>query len=254
MFKIKLKAFSIHLLLSFTLVSCLLGLVVYFWFPPDYIGISSFKDVTLLIIGIDLIIGPLLTFIVFKPNKKSLKIDLSTIVFLQLIAISYGVYALYQTHPLFVTYKQGIFNLVHANEINLDKAKYNDLKVSTFSSGNLAFTQLPKDPKERMEVMLSVDMKGEPDIDKRAEFYEPYDNHLETILKNSLDATKLFSEKELDEPRKKFLTKYKEKENYAYFPIKGASDVAIIVLDKKTAKPVTTIASNPWKLKKSQSN
>ncbi len=248
--KTKFKAFSIHLMLSFFLVTLLLSAVIYFWFPLEYLGISSFKGVTLLIVGIDLIIGPILTFIVYAPGKKSLKFDLSTIAVFQIIAITYGTFALYQTHPLFVTYKQGMFNLVHANEIDLDKAKFDQLKVSKFSAGNLAFTQLPKDPKEQADIMMGVDMKGEPDIDQRAEFYEPYENHLDTILKNSLDSAELFSEKMLDRPRKKFMEKFKDKDEYAYFPVKGSSAVGIIVLDKKTAQVVTTINSNPWKLTK----
>ena len=247
MFKNKLKAFTIHFLLSLVLISLLLGLIVYFWFPLEYLNISSFKDITLLIITIDLILGPILTFIVFNPLKKSLKFDLSTIVVLQIAALSYGVFALYQTHPLFITYKHGTFNLVYTNEVNLDNAKHNEFRVSTLSSGNLAFTQLPKDPQKQAEMIMAIDLKGEPDIDKRVELYEPYENHLETILAKTLDATTLFSEKQLDEPRKEFLAKYEEKENYVYLPLKGAGAIAIIVLDKKTAKPVTTIQSNPWK-------
>ena len=251
MFTNKLKAFSIHLLLSLILVSVLMGLVIYFWFPLDYLGITSFKDIALLIIAIDLVLGPVLTFIVFNPKKKSLKFDLAAIVAFQFIAMTYGVYALYQTHPLFVTYKQGVFNLVNANEITPENAKYNEFKISKLSSAKLAFTKLPDNPKEKLEIMMGVDFKGEPDIDRRAEFYEPYENHLDTILANSLDAVKLFSGDKLDEPRKNFLTKYKEMDSFAFLPLQGSGNAAIIVLDKKTAKPVTTIHTNPWKYVKS---
>ena len=44
----------------------------------------------LLMIGVDVVIGPLLTLIVFDPKKKHLKFDLVVIAALQLAALAYG--------------------------------------------------------------------------------------------------------------------------------------------------------------------
>ncbi len=73
MFKTKLKASGIHLLLSLIVISLAIGLIIYFWFPSSLVRVSNFKEIALLIVVIDLILGPLLTFIVFKPKKKGLK-------------------------------------------------------------------------------------------------------------------------------------------------------------------------------------
>ena len=247
MFKNKLKASIIHLLLSIVLVSLITASIIYFWYPTEYLGITNFKGIALLIISIDLVLGPLLTFVVFNPEKKSLRFDLAVVVAIQLSALAYGVNALYQTHPLFITYNHGSFNLIHANEVTPENAKYDEFKVSKLASPQMAFAKMPDDPEKRTEIMMGVDLKGEPDIDKRTEYYEPYEKHLDTILEASLDAAKIFSEKNINTSSKAFLKKYKNIDDFVFLPLKGSSDNAIIVLDKKTAKPITTINTNPWK-------
>ena len=251
MFKKKFKASFIHLALSFTLVSLIIASTIYFWYPGDFLGITNYKDIALLIVSIDLVLGPVLTFIVFAPKKKSLKFDLAVIAAIQLSALAYGVHALYETHPLFVTYNHKGFNLVQANEVNPDDAKSPQFQISKLASPKLAFAKMPDDPKKQTEIMVGVDLKGEPDIDKRAEYFEPVNKHLDTILKDSLDAVKLFDEKHLTASTKAFLAKHgKNKDDYAYLPVKGTSGDAIIVLNKQTAKLVGTIDADPWKFAK----
>ena len=79
MFKHKLKASGIHLLLSLVIISLAIGLIITFWFPDSLTKVSHFKEITLLMVSIDLVLGPLLTFAVFKPKKKHLKFDLAVI-------------------------------------------------------------------------------------------------------------------------------------------------------------------------------
>jgi len=248
MLKNKIKASLIHLALSFTLVSLIVSTVIYFWYPLEYLPFTNFKNIALLIISIDLVLGPILTFVVFNTKKKSLKFDLAVIAMIQLSALAYGINALYETHPLFITYNHKGFNLVQTNEVSPADAKYNQFRISKLSSPKLAFAKMPDDPKKKTEIMVGVDLKGEPDIDKRAEYFEPVDKHLDSILKHSLDAVKLFDKENLTASSKAFLKKHDGKEdNYAYLPLKGTSGDAIIVLDKQTAKLVGTIDADPWK-------
>ncbi len=242
----RFKASSLHLLLSLVLVTLVISVVIYFWYPPRFLGITNFKDIALLIISIDLVLGPLLTFVVYNPKKKSLRFDLAVIAIIQISALAYGVNALYQTHPLYITYNHGKFNLIHANEVKPDNSKYEEFKISKFSSPKLAFAKMPEDLETQTEIILGVDLKGEPDIDKRTEYYEPYQKHMDTILKNSLDTVKLFDKKNLTPSSKAFLKRHGKKEDYSYFALKGATGSAIIVLDKKSAEVVATIKTDPW--------
>lgn len=251
--KNKIKAFLFHFLLSIILVSLVLGTIVLVWYPSDYLSVTNFKGIALLVVSIDLVLGPILTFIAFNPEKKSLKLDLSFIVLIQFSALFYGVYTFYQAHPLFITFNHGAFNVVQANEVTPSNAELKEFKISKLSSPKLAYAQMPSDPEKQTEIITGVDLKGEPDIDRRAEYFEPYENHLDEILANSLDSTKLFNEQDLDEERGSFLKKHQNKiDKYAFLALVGISKDAILVLDKKTAEPITVINTVPWKYVKNK--
>ena len=254
MIKEKLKALSIHLGLSLVFVSLILGLVIYFWYPLEYLGITNFKGLVLLILSIDLVLGPLLTFVVFNPNKKSLRFDLAAIAVIQVAALSYGVHALYQTHPLYITYNHGSFNLISANEVTPSDAKHDKFKISKLSAPILAYAKMPEDPEKIMSIMVGVDLKGEADIDKRTEFYESHIDHIDTILADSLKVESIFKKDNLNKETKSFLDQYQSIEKFAFLPIQGTNGDAIIVLDRKSAKHVTTINTNPWKHVKADIN
>ena len=54
----------------------------------------------LMMLGVDIILGPILTFIIYQKNKKSLKFDLFIIACIQISAIGYGVYSMYGGRPV----------------------------------------------------------------------------------------------------------------------------------------------------------
>jgi hypothetical protein len=65
--------------------------IYYIWYPKPFFGISNTIEPLKLLILVDVIIGPLLTFIVYKKNKSTLVMDLSIIALLQIGAFFYGI-------------------------------------------------------------------------------------------------------------------------------------------------------------------
>ena len=72
----KLKASGVHLLISVLIALTCFLIVNYFWYPSPLIKATGVQHIYLLMLVVDLILGPLLTFIVFNNAKKNLKIDL----------------------------------------------------------------------------------------------------------------------------------------------------------------------------------
>ena len=65
----RLQAFGIHFLLSL-LVAALAALLVFgLWFPYPYREISGGRELFLLIVGVDIVIGPLITLAIFNRSK-----------------------------------------------------------------------------------------------------------------------------------------------------------------------------------------
>ena len=243
MLKVKLKASFIHLVLSAIFISALISLVILFWFPTPFLGVTNFKEIATLLILVDLILGPILTFVVYNPTKKSLKKDLTTIVSIQVFAMCYGLYTLFLTHPVYITYYDNAFNIITAKQATPNKARYEQLRVSKFSTPTFAY--MNPDEKKRNELFADSINKGR-DIEAYAEYYEPYGDNISEILAKSLDPDVVFKEDVKKVKLNEFITKHgKTKTDYAYIPLIGPSKNIVWVLDKTTAKPIDTINVNP---------
>ncbi len=250
MFKHKLKASLMHLGLSILLVGLVIGSLLFFFFPQLFIGVSDFKEIAMIIISVDLILGPLLTFVVFQPKKKTLVLDLSVIAAIQLSALTYGAYALYEVHPVYVTFNIDRFTIVSAKDAEPEKAQHDEYKVSKLTTAKLAFAKMPDDIEKKNDVTLVAAMGG-GDLDTRTEYYEPYENHIDQVLARSLDPKLIFADEKSKEQAKSFYNKHQDSlDEFAYLPLNSEKKDAIIVLDKITAKPVATLNIDPWELSK----
>ena len=252
MFKQKLKASLIHLSLSILLVILIIGSVLFMLFPKIFIDVTDFKEVAAIIVSVDLILGPLLTFVVFNPEKakRLIYFDFAVIGAIQLSALVYGAFALYQIHPVYITFNIDRFTIVTARDAEPEKAVIDEYRVSKLTAGKLAFAKMPDDTEKQNELLFSVADGGE-DLEKMEEYYVSIENNIADILIKSLDVELLEKTKESKTEVKEFFENHKGKiDKFVFIPLNNDKKEAILVLDKKTVKPVTTINIDPWKLVK----
>ena len=190
MFNIKLKASLIHLALSAVLISAIISLIIIFWFPSPFLGVTDFKEIATILIVIDLILGPILTFVVFNPSKKSLKLDLGVIVSIQVMALSYGLYMLYLTHPVYITYHENSFNMITAKQAKPEVAKFDEFNISKLSSPVFAYLDTKDDATKNK--LFNDMLDGNVEIEARTDFYKPY--KIQKIKKRAKWLAFLFSE------------------------------------------------------------
>ena len=119
----KLQAFLIHLGLSLLVASLVLILVLWLWYPAPLASATGVTHIILMLISFDVILGPLLTLLVYQEHKKSLKFDLSCIVVVQLLAFAYGLYTVAQPRPVWIVQTNQMFQLVAANSVQTESLK-----------------------------------------------------------------------------------------------------------------------------------
>jgi ABC-type uncharacterized transport system permease subunit len=98
----RLIAACLHLTVS-GIIALFTFCVVYFvWFPREYWYLSGGSNLFLLIVSVDIALGPLLTVAIFNPAKgiPRLKRDLIVILLLQLAALAYGLYTIALVRPI----------------------------------------------------------------------------------------------------------------------------------------------------------
>lgn len=103
----KTQAMGTHLLFSLLLVLVGFALLL-MWYPAWLFWSDGGVQVLWLLIGVDLILGPALTFVVYNPIKSVREriLDLSLIILIQLGAFGYGMYQAYDQRSLIIWYDQ----------------------------------------------------------------------------------------------------------------------------------------------------
>ncbi|MFK8011593.1 MAG: hypothetical protein AB8B80_06100 [Marinicellaceae bacterium] len=191
----KSKAALIHLSLSILLIGLLLLIVLFIWYPKPFFDISGVIEPIKLLVLIDVIIGPLLTFVVYKQGKKSLKFDLSVIALLQLTALIYGAYILHNGKPSLVVFDNGQFQYMVEKHSRYDNLVFKDLKPSLFSQPKMAHTKYDNIGIDIYEVFDS---------------FEPLNNYVSMLEKYAISVEDLKSQFESESAQiDMLLTQYK---------------------------------------------
>jgi len=113
----KTKFFLGHLSCSLFIALLMISLVFFVWYPTPLATAEGVTRIFLMLLTIDVILGPLLTLLVYKEGKKTLKMDLSIIILIQLLAVSYGIYSITQSRPVWIAQNGTLFQLVRANAV-----------------------------------------------------------------------------------------------------------------------------------------
>lgn len=100
----KLKATAVHLSLSLVVFIYLVYQIYYNWYPQPYFAIDGGWQGIQIIAAVDLVLGPLITFLIFDLSKSRREIlfDLSVILIIQLGALFYGIAQVYNQRPVAV--------------------------------------------------------------------------------------------------------------------------------------------------------
>lgn len=170
---IRNKAFFIHLSASGTALALLTIYLFVVWYAPwPLLSIQGGLKILGLLIAVDLILGPALTWLVFKPDKskRMLIFDLSVIVLVQLAALSYGTWAMYNERPLFLAFVQDRFEVARAADLNLAQLNSN-LMPENYRGARPVQVDLPSSPS--FEMMLAPLATGQT-MSLLSQYYRPF--------------------------------------------------------------------------------
>ena len=241
------KAAGLHLLLSIAVIGGVALYVFTVWFPPALLPMSGIAGLVLLIFAVDVTLGPLLTLVVFKPGKPSLRFDLTVIAILQLGMLAYGLNALAMNRPVFLVASIDRLHLVAAQDL-ADA----DLQAAAPAWRRLSWTgpvkvgaQLPSDPAQR-EGLLFDSLAGR-DIHAQPRFYMEFDKAWPGLLERAQPLHRL-AERATDAERRRLekavgATAYDE---WQYLPVINARGGAALMLVDPRQQPGAFVAIDPW--------
>ena len=176
--KDRLKACGIHFAISLVLALLAAMLVFRVWYPYPYRELSGGRELFLLIVGVDVVCGPLLTLVLFNTAKPRAELwrDLGLVALIQMAALGYGLAMVWEARPLFLVQEIDRFKVIAAPDLDAAAvaALSAPLKPSLWSGPLTVAIREPKDAEERNKVLFES-VQGGRDFAERPEFYLPYE-------------------------------------------------------------------------------
>lgn len=185
--RLRVKAFGLHLLASTVALSSILGTLYLGWYHWPGWHLADVVHVVLVMVGVDVVLGPLLTFVIArstKPRRELLR-DIAMIVAVQLVALVYGTVSLWQGRPLYYAFSESVLQMVQAYDIDdheLALARRQDAEFLPhwYSLPRWIWAPLPQDPDERQKIVGSA-ISGGNDVISMPRYFKPWDQGLPAL-------------------------------------------------------------------------
>jgi hypothetical protein len=192
-------------------------------------------DAVKILIGVDIVLGPLMTLIIFnvrKPRKELVR-DLSVIVLVQIAALSWGIHTTYKVRPVFVVLHADTMYSVARNDITSESGD-GDIAMPTFWQRPRQAYIPDLDPKEAVQHVTDMLTKGLPDIQNQMSRYLPVAEHKEEVLKDAMDMTAFLEKAENKLHLAAFIQCHGgTRDSYAFYPLEYGPFRAIVGVDRE---------------------
>jgi hypothetical protein len=236
----KLRAFAIHFAVTLVIATGAATIIFGVWFPAPFDRIGRGAELFLLVVGCDLALGPLISFVIFDSRKSRGKLifDYCVVGFLQLFALAYGVWTVAASRPVYVAFAADRLELISAADIRPSELA---------AARNPAYRNLPVTGPRFVAVVV-------PDADHndalfealagneeptRPKFYVPYDSQRARILERALPLGEL--EKRHPEVRDKLAAARAETglpaERLRFLPLRHHDVFWTALIDAQTGRP-----------------
>lgn len=185
----RFKAATTHLLISTALASIVICLIVFGWYPLPFFFALGGPMLIALIVGIDVVLGPLMTMILFNPNKsrRALTIDLTLIGIVQLGALVYGMHSGYVGRMAYVVFVENTFRLVEASELApnlMQKAQDPEFKYVPFAGYRVVGTTIPDTEQAKSDLTFFKAIGA--GAQHMPQFYVPLSMNREQMLRSAI--------------------------------------------------------------------
>ena len=229
--KYKLKAASIHLLLSLIVFAVFLYFILYEWYPePFFTAQGGWQGIRIMAI-VDLVLGPALTLIVYNhlKQRKLIIFDLSIIVFIQITALGLGGYTVYTQRPIALVYWATAFYTVTEEDYFAQGIESPDFSQYSDHIPPLIYSR-PVSTLAELESSINLTEKLIPAY-AHVEFYEKIEDNLEEILLNEVDITEIVLTNETVLNRIEDVTKG-DLDAYSYLALKAKFHHMILIMEE----------------------
>jgi hypothetical protein len=249
--RFRLKAFSLHLLSSATALTLILGSLYFGWYRWPGWHLTDVTTVVLVMVCVDVVLGPTLTFIVASKNKtrRVLTRDIGIIVLVQLCALIYGSVSLWNGRPLYYAFSESVLQLVQAYDIDAKDAEAGRqqnpaLAPHWYSLPRWIWAPLPQNAEESRKIVVSA-ITGGDDVISMPKYFKPWEDGL-TSLRSHLkrvDDVAYFAKSEKKKLKERMKAAGLPDDQLNTMPLTGRGHPLLAVFDPVTLKITGTFTA-----------
>ncbi len=244
----RLRAAGFHFLLSIIVVGAVVATAIGLWFPGYLARAAGLVGLTGILISVDLILGPALTFLVYRPGKKSLRFDLTVIAAIQISALVFGISSIYQVRPVYLAFVVDRFETVAAADLeeSLLREAAEPYRAIPVDGPKVVGVELPIDPAELENLTMAEALNGTgPALIPR--YYRDYASVVSKTLSKarSLDALHEFNA--ANEVSEAVAGLGRDPAVLRFLPLAGRDRDLTVIVEAETGAIVEIVDLRPWR-------
>jgi len=250
--RFRLKAFSLHLLSSATALTLILGLLYFGWYRWPGWHLTDVTTVVLVMVCVDVVLGPTLTLIVANQKKshRELTRDIGIIVVVQLCALIYGSVSLWNGRPLYYAFSESVLQLVQAYDIDAKDAEIGrqqnpGLAPHWYSLPRWIWAPLPENPEESQKIVAAA-VTGGDDVISMPKYFKTWEDGLPSLRSRlkKVDDVAYFAKSEKKRLKDRMRAAGLPDDQLNTMPLTGRGHPLLAVFDPVTLKITATFQAN----------
>ena len=243
----RIRAALVYLAASAAVATIVFATVFFLWYPPPFFAAAGGLDLLKVIVSVDLTLGPAVILVIYKPGKWGLRFDIVTLAILQLCALAYGVYVLFEARPAYVVFVKDRFEIARANGFPEGELAKGGAYASLSVTGpRWVGARLPTDKQEAFRLLVSG--LGGVDAQYYPKYYVPYESVKKDVAAHAqpIDLLRKRNPADADQVDEAVAKSGKPEAAIGFIPIRaGKSDLTAIV-DRATGEVLRVSSVRPW--------
>ncbi len=248
--KDRIHAFLIHLGISCVIAAISVIFVFYIWYPAPLYEAVGVTEIFLMVLAVDVTIGPVLTFAVFKREKPSLPFDLSVIVALQLVALGYGMFTVFEGRPAFMVYNTDRFDVSRASDLDLNSTQKAEQEGNEY--GRVSWLSprwvgaIQSTDRERRREILFASVKGGPDWPQLPELFVSLSKVEQSIIKRAKPLQTLYDLYKDKVGELSVLADWKNNKKVKWLPLRASAKDMVVLVGADSGEVIQIVNISPW--------
>lgn len=192
----KFIATGVHFAVTLLLACIAASLIFLVWYPDPLQEIVGGTELFMLIVGSDLVLGPLMSLVLYdsRKSRRALLVDYTIVGIVQISALVYGVSIMADARPVYIAFSTDRLEIVLAGDIKpAELAAARDPRYARIPWGRPRYVAVKVPPEDHNDALFQALSGNESQT--RPKFYVPYASQLDAIRRRARPLAELEEKK-----------------------------------------------------------